>query len=85
MKRVFATALVALAGVASAAPEESAPASDGSAPAATEQAAMPLAGEEPAAPKRAKNADEQPQDAAEVFVPSEAISEDIAVPFPVDI
>lgn len=28
---------------------------------------------------------EEPPEAAEVFVPTEAISEDIAVPFPVDI
>ena len=91
MKRVFATAFVTLAGVASAAPEETAaPPSDGSAPAATapaaaDEAATAPAAAEPSVPKPEGDAEERPRDAAEVFVPSEAISEDIAVPFPVDI
>ena len=77
MKSALAAVLVALAGCAAAASKDD------------EQPPALPAGERPAAPAPDETVeDETPdaaEDAAEVFVPSEAISEDIAVPFPVDI
>ena len=78
MKSALAAVLVALTGFAAAASKDD-----------DEQPPALPAGEQPAAPAPDETAeDEAPdaaEDAAEVFVPSEAISEDIAVPFPVDI
>ena len=57
-------------------------------PAAEEQAGGEQAGEEQAAEEQAGEEQADDQDAApseEVFTPSENISEDIAVPLPVDI
>ena len=77
MKSALAAVLMALAGFAAAASKDD------------EQPPALPADKQPAAPAPDEAAeDEAPdaaEDAAEVFVPSEAISEDIAVPFPVDI
>lgn len=82
MKALLAAACVALAGFAAAAPGGAATATDGG---GADGAPAPPAGEEPTVAKPDETAADEAQDAAEVFVPSEAISEDIAVPFPVDI
>ena len=76
MKSALAAVLVALAGFAAAASKDEQP------------PALPADKQPTVSAPDETDEDEAPdaaEDAAEVFVPSEAISEDIAVPFPVDI
>ena len=91
MARPFAVLCAALAWAAAMAegaqeapvPEEEAPAQPDVAPEAKESEAPP-APDAPARDATTPNPDEE-NEPAEVFTPSESISEDISVPFPVDI